>query len=131
MTASKPETKSEDSGPDGSHAIWSGPVGELRTRRVTANPWAFSEGRSAAPIGPEDPLMRMRAECMLAGSVSTLADWIAVARAPPPAAFDRFAASSPSKAAGEGARATQPAIIQHGDPAPTVRDQCAHGDAVP
>ena len=38
---------------------------------------------------------------------------------------------STAKAAGEGARATQPAIIHHGDVAPTDRDHCSHGHQVP
>src|ERR1700687_2772912 len=66
MTASKPEAESGDSGRDGSHTIWSLPVAELRTRRVTADPRALRQGRSAAPIGPEAPLTRMRAEFMIA-----------------------------------------------------------------
>src|ERR1700731_4434651 len=76
MTASKPETESGDSGRDGSHTIWSLPVAEFRTKRVTAAPWAFSAPRRAAPIGPEAPLTRMRIGLMAAACASTLADWV-------------------------------------------------------
>src|SRR5450432_2495589 len=92
MTASKPEMESGDNGRDGSQTIWSLPVAEFRTKRVTAAPPALREGTRTAPIGPEAPLTSMRAEFMVAGSVSTLADWVRVARAPPPAAFDLSAA---------------------------------------
>src|ERR1700680_11134 len=76
MTSSKPETESGDSGRDGSHTIWSPPVAEFRTKRVTAAPWAFSARRRAAPIGPEAPLTRMRIGLMAAAYASTLADWV-------------------------------------------------------
>src|ERR1700756_3989347 len=60
MTASKPETASGEIGFAGSHAIWSSPVTAPRTRRVTSYPRVLKGGRSAAPIGPETPLTRIR-----------------------------------------------------------------------
>src|SRR6185503_5439170 len=84
MTASKPETESGDRGRAGSQTIWSGPAAVFRTRQVTAAPPAFKAGTSAAPIGPEAPLTRMRDGGM--GYVSTLAErqvWGGRPRPPP------------------------------------------------
>src|SRR5450755_4684284 len=60
MTASKPETHSGAIAFPGSQEIWCSPVASPRTRRVTSYPRVLRGGRSAAPMGPETPVTRIR-----------------------------------------------------------------------
>src|SRR5580700_9653468 len=64
MTASKPETVAGAIGFAGSQetcsSVVAAPRVPSRTMRTTSYPRVLSEGRSAAPIGPETPLTRIR-----------------------------------------------------------------------
>src|SRR5713226_431720 len=140
MTASKPETALGEIGFAGSHAIWSSPVTGPRTRRVTSYPRVLKGGRSAAPIGPETPLTRIR-EIMadrlslyqLAAPATKFVENSKVAKR-----LKRKSSAQDVKHLRKNQRAGVPApherwraIIVHGELAPADRDHCPYAHQVP